>query len=122
MIVGLVYNLKGSLPNSSHWCRDLEAEYQDEEEVEALAAAIRADGFETLLFPCDPELPRELQQHPTRMAFNVAEGWDGRGRELFVPALLDMLAVPYTGSDALTLGVSLEKALCRMVAGTHGIG
>ena len=116
MIVALIYNLKGTLPDSPRLPRDLEAEYQDDREIEALQDAIRSNGFETLLLPCDLELPSKLRRHHVEMAFNVAEGWGGRGRESFVPALLDMLGIPYTGSDALTLGVSLDKALAKAIA------
>ena len=116
MIVALIYNLKGTLPDSPRLPRDLEAEYQDDREIEALQDAIRSNGFETLLLPCDLELPSKLRRHHVEMAFNVAEGWGGRGRESFVPALLDMLDIPYTGSDALTLGVSLDKALAKAIA------
>ncbi len=121
MIVALIYNLKGTLPESPRVPGDLAAEYQDDREIEALQDAIRWNGFEALLLPCDLELPSKLQRHHVEMAFNVAEGWGGRGRESFVPALLDMLDIPYTGSDALTLGVSLDKALAKAIALSQGV-
>ena len=33
----------------------------------------------------------------------------GRSREARVPAVLEMLGIPYTGSDPLTLAVTLDK-------------
>src|SRR5262249_41045800 len=42
--------------------------------------------------------------------FNFAEGHGiSRSREARVPAVLEMLDIPYTGSDPLTLAVGLDK-------------
>lgn len=121
MKVGLIYNLKGTLPNSQRVPKDLNSEYQDEQEVEAIQDALRLNGFETLLLPGNLTLQKNIQSNSIDMAFNVAEGWGGRGRESFVPALLDMLDIPFTGSDAIALGVSLDKALTKTVALANGI-
>ena len=41
---------------------------------------------------------------------NIAEGTgSSRSREARVPAVLEMLGIPYTGSDPLTLAVTLDK-------------
>ena len=69
MVVSLIYNLKGTLPDWQRLPRDLEAEYQDEQEVEALREAIRASGFEVVLLPGDPQLPSEMQKRRVDMAF-----------------------------------------------------
>lgn len=53
--------------------------------------------------------------------FNIAEGWRGRNRESHVPCLLEMLGIPYTGSDALTLGITMDKALCKRLAAAAGV-
>jgi D-alanine-D-alanine ligase len=121
MVVAVIYNLKGTLPDSQRVPRDLEAEYQEDRELEAIQDAIQRNGFETVLLPCDLDLPGKLQECRVELAFNVAEGWGGRGRESFVPALLDMFGIPYTGSDAVTLGVSLDKALTKLIARSQGV-
>jgi D-alanine-D-alanine ligase len=53
--------------------------------------------------------------------FNIAEGFKGRSRESQVPALLELLDIPYTGSDPAALSVSLDKALAKRMVRTHGI-
>jgi D-alanine-D-alanine ligase len=55
------------------------------------------------------------------LAFNIAEGRQGPGRESIVPAVLELLGIPYTGSDAVTLGVSLNKALTKRLASSVGV-
>src|SRR5207245_8265779 len=52
---------------------------------------------------------------------NLAEGVGGRGRESQVPAVLEMLGIPCTGPDPLAIGITLDKALGKLVAKAHGI-
>ena len=54
-------------------------------------------------------------------SFNIAEGVEGRNREAQVPALCELLGVPYTGSDSATLAIALDKALCKKVLMQHDI-
>jgi D-alanine-D-alanine ligase len=55
------------------------------------------------------------------IVFNVAEGLHGAGREAHIPAMLEMLRIPYTGSDPVTLGISLDKRRTREVLSANGI-
>jgi len=38
-----------------------------------------------------------------------------------VPATLEMLGIPCTGSDAVAIGITLDKALAKLLAKAHGI-
>ena len=49
------------------------------------------------------------------------QGIRGTGRESIVPAWLDHLGIPYTGSDPLTFAVTLDKAMAKTIARAHGI-
>ena len=68
-----------------------------------------------MLFEADAELPRQLMQTPVDLVFNIAEGVAGRNREAAVPALCELMGIPYTGSDAATLSIALDKALSKRV-------
>ena len=61
------------------------------------------------------ELPSILAANPVDVVFNIAEGFRGRNRESQVPALLELLDIPYTGSDPATLSLALDKALAERV-------
>ena len=67
------------------------------------------------------ELPRQLMESPVDLVFNIAEGVSGRNREAEVPALCELMGIPYTGSDAATLSIALDKALSKRVLRQHGI-
>jgi D-alanine-D-alanine ligase len=53
--------------------------------------------------------------------FNIAEGLLGASREAQIPAILDMLGLPYTGSDPLTLGNCLDKRRTKEILSYHRV-
>jgi D-alanine-D-alanine ligase len=53
--------------------------------------------------------------------FNIAEGLHGPSREAQMPAMLEMLRIPYLGSDPLTLGICLDKARAKEILAYNGI-
>ncbi|MFA5803203.1 MAG: ATP-grasp domain-containing protein [Melioribacteraceae bacterium] len=55
------------------------------------------------------------------LVFNVAECANGISREAQIPAMLDMLQIPYTGSDPLTLATCLDKARTKEVLSHYKI-
>lgn len=55
------------------------------------------------------------------IVFNVAECAYGSSREAQIPAMLDMLQIPYTGSDPLTLTTCLDKARTKEVLSYYKI-
>lgn len=113
--VGLIYNLRRQANDEA------EAEFDSEGTVEALAAAIRSHGHEVLRLEAGPELPRMLQAGAFDIAFNIAEGYRGRGREALVPALLELHQIEYTGSDPVTLALTLDKGLAKRIIRSAGL-
>ena len=99
----------------------VEAEYESPATIDALLGAIRANGCEAVPLPFGAEMVRALQDERPDLAFNIAEGRDGPARESIVPAVLDYLRVPYTGSDGVALGVSLNKAMTKRLAAQSGV-
>lgn len=63
----------------------------------------------------------KLQEINPDIVFNVAEGFFGVGREAQIPAMLDMLQIPYSGSDPLTLATCLDKARTKEILSYHKI-
>jgi len=55
------------------------------------------------------------------IVFNIAEGFFGQSREAQIPAMLDMLQIPYTGSDPLTLATCLDKARTKEILSYYDI-
>ncbi|MHC4479371.1 MAG: D-alanine--D-alanine ligase family protein [Planctomycetota bacterium] len=98
----------------------VEAEYESPETIEALLAAIEAHCGEAVPVRFGPALADELERLEPELAFNIAEGREGPSRESIAAIILDHLGIPYTGSDGVALGISLNKALTKHLA--RGIG
>jgi D-alanine-D-alanine ligase len=117
-IIGIVYNLKKGLKNG---VPDAEAEYDSIDTVYAIRNALEKAGLDVKLLEADAQLPEKLRAENLSMVFNIAEGFSGRGREAQIPALLNMLGIPFTGSDETTLCVSLDKALTKRLMATYHV-
>jgi D-alanine-D-alanine ligase len=94
---------------------DAFADFDHIETVDALRAALETDGHTTVFIQADRELPYALREVKPDICFNIAEGLGGDAREAQVPALLEMLNIPYTGSRVLTNGISLDKTLTKRI-------
>lgn len=118
--VGLVFNLR-RVDNALEGGGDQEVEYDSPETVAAIREAIESYGHEVVELEATRELPSILPSSGIDMAFNVAEGIEGRTRESQVPALLELLGIPYTGSDPTTLSISHDKALAKRLVNEAGL-
>jgi len=100
---------------------DSDAEYDPPETVETIATSIRSLGHEVVSIEATRDFPIRLAQESPDLVFNISEGQTGRAREAHVPAVCEMTGVAYTGSDATTLAVALDKALTKMVLLQSGV-
>lgn len=105
--IGIIFNLKkGGLAD------DREEEYDEIVTIESLKKEIEKLGFEVLLFEQTGELTSELRRQSPGFVVNLAEGVaSGRSRESEVPCILESLGIPYSGSDPVALGITLDKHL-----------
>jgi len=55
------------------------------------------------------------------IVFNIAEGMNGVSREAQIPAMLEFLGIPYTGSDPLALATCLDKSRTKEILSYHGV-
>ncbi len=135
MRIGVTFNTRlassarqpGSLTRSSAAAGYLPLPYDDEDEefdspetIRALADTLESFGHQVeLLGEGEPMLRRLLDGPRPDLVWNIAEGTGGgRCREARVPAVLEMLGIPYTGSDPLTLAATLDKDCAkRLVLG-----
>ena len=79
----------------------------------AVAAALGRLGYPACAIEDDTRLVGRLRRDRPDFVVNLAEGRSGRGREAIVPSICEHLALPYTGSDALTLAASLDKDVAK---------
>ena len=101
-------------------------EYDSEETVDGIASALRAAGHDPVKLGggrrfLDQALAASRPPRTIDLVFNIAEGRNSRSREAQVPAVCEMLSIPYTHSDPLTLALSLDKPLANRLAASYGI-
>lgn len=90
---------------------------------ETILAILKALGEKHEVFPieADEEAYAHLKEIKPDLVFNVAERLDGPNRESHIPTLCEMLEIPYTGSDPLTLGICLDKSRAKEILGYHKV-
>ena len=113
--VGITYNLKKDFPYRENQPIDYLEEFDAEETIEAIRDVLESDGHEVIKLGGDTGLIDRLRQISIDIVFNIAEGLQGRNREAHIPALLEFLNIPYTGSDPLTLSLTLDKSMAKRV-------
>ncbi len=107
MRVGSTYNIKKQVTGVK-------------DTIEAVRAAL-SRRHEVIMIEADEDAYVRLKAEMPDIVFNMAEGLWGEGRESQIPAMLDMLRIPYTGSGPLTLGICLDKAKAKDILAYHGI-
>lgn len=118
MKIGILYDRIEEYPDVDG-ATDRFAEFEPESTIKVMEAAIRHAGHEPVRLGGPLSI---LKQKPDiDLVWNISEGYGTRNREAWGPALLEMYGIPFLGSDALTLSVSLDKRLTKIVAVSLGI-
>jgi D-alanine-D-alanine ligase len=118
--IGIAYDVRPDSGNGDGPDDRLE-EYDSPATVDAVARALRACGYEARRLGGGRDLILTLLERPPELVFNMAEGAGTRSREAHVPAVCEMLGVPYTHSDPLTLSASLDKAVAKTIVSAAGV-
>ena len=114
MKVALLHNVRppetaAALPD------DAFEEYDSPATIAALVAALQPLGIDVEPVVADARLPWRLSDGGFDFAFNYAEGSGRRCREAVPAAVCELLGIPFTGSDALTLAVTLDKSIAKRI-------
>ncbi len=117
--VGFTFNVKRVTPVEG--VEESEAEYDSPKTIASIREAIESFGHEVIELEATPELPTRLVAAAPDVVFNMAEGVLGRNRESQVPALLELLGIPYTGSDPAALAMALDKELAKRLVADVGV-
>jgi len=119
--VGITYNLRRDISSWGDQPIDALEEFDSEETIDAIRDVLKKEGHEVVKLGGDTGLIDRLRQASIDIVFNIAEGLQGRNREAHIPALLEFLNIPYTGSDPLTLCVTLDKSMAKRVVMSENI-
>lgn len=120
-IVGLTYDLKTDYQFREGDPPDANAEFDHPSTVEVITNAIQSQGFRVKKIGNANTLLEKINNLGVDIVFNISEGLYGRNRESQVPILLEMAGIPFVGSDALTLGLTLDKIIAKKIFIAEGI-
>ena len=119
--VALLYNSKQNAPHTEGEPWDAWNELDSEKTAGQIERALRAGGHEVIAMEGDVTLPQKLSHYKIDVAFNICEGHFGGSREAQVPAMLDMLRIPYTGAGVMALALALDKPMAKRVMAFYGL-
>jgi D-alanine-D-alanine ligase len=116
--IALLHNLRptevpAGLPD------DMYEEFDSRETLAAIKEALQEKVREVVPVLADRSMPQRLAEGGFQFAFNIAEGTGRRCREAIPAAVCELMGLPFSGSDALTLGLTLDKAMARRVVGSE---
>lgn len=120
--IGFTYDAKNDYKLLPSDPPDKYAEFDSEETLSEIENALKSSGHKVERIGNANSLLQKIAQGKRwDMVFNIAEGVKGRNRESQVPVLLELFGIPYSGSDALTMGVTLDKAVAKIVVSHGGV-
>lgn len=119
MHVALLANLKKNAPTWEGMSPDQWDDLDSEKTIASITKALEARGHSVTYLEGDGTLYNNLLKVKPDICFNICEGHFGDAREAQVPAILEMLRIPYTGSKVLTLALSLDKPMTKRVLAYH---
>lgn len=121
MKVGFTFDLRSWYLDRGYSMEDT-AEFDKIDTVNALESAVHKMGYDTEKIGNVFQLIESLADGKKwDLVFNIAEGLYGDGRESVVPAILDQYKIPYVFSEAVILGISLNKYLTRLIVSSAGV-
>jgi D-alanine-D-alanine ligase len=99
---------------------DTFAEWDTIETINAVKTALE-DYSNVTLIEANHDAFSNLKELNPDIVFNIAEGFNGISREAQIPAILEMMGIPYTGSDPLTLATCLDKSRAKEILSYYKI-
>lgn len=119
--IALIANLKDEFTPELDDPPDAGAEFDRLETIEVIAEALESDGHWVHFVRGDHTLPEALMNLRPHICFNIAEGLTGDGREAQVPALCELLGIPYTASGVVANAISLDKTQTKRIWQQQGL-
>jgi D-alanine-D-alanine ligase len=117
LTVAFLYNVRHQYPDPTHPLTQLEADFDDPITIKCIIRHLKNCGYRVI--PIEANEKAFFKLYRTRkkidMVLNYAEGTFGLDREAQLPAILEMLQIPYTGSSPLTQALGLNKAKTKEI-------
>ena len=122
MRIGLSCDLKDTVYQEMTATDDELEEYDSAETVDIIRSSLESLDHTVVMLGGGREFLAKVIDENVDIVFNIAEGRGTyRSREAQVPAVLEMLNIPYSGSDPQCLAICLDKPLTKTLMNFAGI-
>jgi D-alanine-D-alanine ligase len=121
MRVAVLANLKKNAPVWEGMSADQWDDLDSEKTIHSLIGALECGGHKATFLEGDCSLFDTLRALKPDICFNICEGHFGDARESQVPAILEMMRIPYTGSRVMSLALALDKPMTKRILAYHGL-
>ena len=91
------------------------------ETIDAVEAALAERGYTVVRLNADQHLPAALARTHFDLVFNIATGIYGDTRQANVPAMLEYLRIPHTGSGVLAETITHHKPVMKTLLLAQGL-
>lgn len=110
--IAFLYNIRHHYPDPKDPRTLKEADFDDPETTKLQIKYLKKIGFKVIPIEANEKSYLKLYRLKKKidLVFNVSEGMHGEDREAQIPAMLEMLKIPYTGSPPLAQALMLNKA------------
>jgi D-alanine-D-alanine ligase len=98
----------------------ISCEYEDARTIEWMYDCLSRLG-RIIGLPWGEDIVARIIDARPDVIFNITEATEGRNRESLVPAIAESMGIPCTGTDAIGLGLSLDKYLSKAIASYEDI-
>jgi len=119
--IGIAFDLKSDFEAPAGAPDDRLEEYDSERTIDGIEAALARRGHAPRRLGGGRRFVEAVLRAPPQLVFNLAEGRGSRSREAHVPAVCEMLGIPCTHSDPLTLAVALDKDVAKRIVAQAGV-
>ena len=121
--IAFLYNVRHFYLDPKDYHKQLEADFDDPITTRWQIKHLKNLGFNVIPIEANKEAYLKLYRLRKKidLVFNVAEGIYGKDRELQLPAILEMLQIPYTGSTPLTHAFALNKSKAKEILVARGV-
>jgi len=99
---------------------DMFAECDSDDTIIAIQNVL-SERWQVIPIESDENAFNTLRSKKPQLVFNIAECLFGPNRESYIPTICEILNIPYTGSDPLTLGICLDKSRAKEILSYYNI-
>jgi D-alanine-D-alanine ligase len=117
MNIAFLYNVRHRYPDPKKPKTLREADFDDPETTELQIKYLKKLGYKVFPIEANEEAYIKLYRLKNKidLVFNMSEGLHGNDREAQIPAMLEMLQIPYTGSSPLAQAIILNKSKTKEI-------